>query len=325
MSSLAARRSPLAAVLLLVAAPLLPLRSGSAVAQSEAALRDAFEGRMVTVRLDMPATDDGIDLRPAAPRPVDFPKVASQLKQFGTAVHTGQSIMVTKVKVKAKLIEFQLGGGGFGTFGDNDATSVSVGSTPRSKREQALEKSLKTEADPARKQSTKDELDDLRKAREAEDRRNEATVAGAAEAKAANVRQRRLDGDSRFNLRYDNSVPASAMTPDAIRSALAAYVDFGLGGAGAPASAPTAAPAGELQKGMLLGDVEMRLGPASKAEERNEGTLTVSVRTYTDVSRRNSSKECSSATPSAPTSGRVHGAMDPRARARSLPPACPPR
>ena len=34
--------------------------------------------------------------------------------------------MVTLVKVKKDIIEFQLDGGGFGTFGDNTSTSSNI-------------------------------------------------------------------------------------------------------------------------------------------------------------------------------------------------------
>jgi hypothetical protein len=265
-----------------------------AAAQTEAVLRDAFEGQMVTVKLDMPGTDDGIDIFPGGQRPIDYPKVASRLKQYGTAIRAGQSIMVTKVKVKSKYIEVQLGGGGFGTFGDDAGTSASVGSAGKTKREESLEKAIKSESDPARRKAMRDELDDLRKAREAEDRRNSASLAAAAEAKKANVRQRRLEGGSRFNVRFENSVPASALTPDGLRAALARFVDFP--GQSAPGGStaltnqdrPAAGSAakGDLRKGLLVQEVEAMLGPASRAEERAEGSLKVSIRTYDQDQRR---------------------------------------
>jgi hypothetical protein len=264
-------------------------------AQTEAALRDAFEGQMVTVKLDMPGTEDGIDVYPGGDRPIDYPKVARRLKQNGTAIRAGQSIMVTKVKVKSKHIEFQLAGGGYGTFGDDAGTSASVGSTSKSKREEALEKAIKSEADPARKRAMQDELDDLRKARQREDRRNEASLAVAEEAKKANVRQRRLEGGSRFNVRFENSIPATALTPDGVRAALARFVDFPSQAVPAGSTAltnqdhpaPSSASAGkDLRKGLLVHDVEAMYGPASRAEERSEGTLKVSVRTYHQDQRR---------------------------------------
>src|SRR5215207_6568132 len=78
-----------------VAAPL--------AAQDETSLRQYFEGRQVSVKLDMPGTDDGVDISPGTDRPLDYPKYASRLKQFGTALRSGQSAMVTKVRVKGKL------------------------------------------------------------------------------------------------------------------------------------------------------------------------------------------------------------------------------
>ena len=51
-------------------------------------------------------------------------------------------------------------------------------------------------------------------------------MADAQETRKANIRQRRLEGGSRFNIRYQNGVPASVLTPEGIKTALAAYVQF---------------------------------------------------------------------------------------------------
>jgi len=102
---------------------LLALLPGGLQAQNEAALRRAFEGQSVVVKIDMPGTSSGVNVFPSQDRPVDFPDVAEKLKRYGTALRTGDAVMVTKVKVKDDLIEFQLGGGGYGTFGDDMGNS----------------------------------------------------------------------------------------------------------------------------------------------------------------------------------------------------------
>ena len=99
-------------------------------AQSEAALRDYFEGRTVKVKLAMPGTEDGVDIYPGTAKPLDYPRHAGRLKSNGTALRAGDDALVTKVKVKSNLIEFQLDGGGYGTMGDETSSSVGV-SEPR--------------------------------------------------------------------------------------------------------------------------------------------------------------------------------------------------
>ncbi len=88
-----------------------------AFAQDEA-LRRAFEGKTVVVKLDMPGDDGGINLFPDREDPVDFRKIGDAIKHYGASLRKGDEVMVTKVHLKPKLIEFQLGGGGFGSFGD---------------------------------------------------------------------------------------------------------------------------------------------------------------------------------------------------------------
>lgn len=269
---------------LLLAAPLH--------AQSEAVLRQAFEGKVVSVKIDMPATQRGVDVYPLDQMPVNFREVAERLKDNSTALKIGQQVMVTKVLVKGTShIEFQLGGGGYGTFGDNTSSSVSSVSQGETKAEKALRDSIKKAPGPTKRKQFEKELASLRGERERENSRAQAEAKQASSVMEANLRAKRAESGSRFNVRYRNGIPADALTPDGLMRTLAAYVDFG---AGTPASggavtggASQLAPSGgsrpqptTLRKGLWLEDVESLLGPAATATETKEGTLTVLKRTY---------------------------------------------
>lgn len=204
-------------------------------------------------------------------------------------------MLVTKVKIKKDLIEFQLGGGGYGTFGDDAGTSVYTPAAEKSQREKNLEKDIGGVSDPSARRKAQEELDQFRKDRARADASNRAAAAQASQLKQANVRQRRLESGSRFNLRYDPAVPDEAMTPDGVMRALAEYVDFvPLLGAGRPglhgegdqvAPQPGDGPAA-LRKGMLVEDVDRLLGRPEGITQRMEGTLRVSQSIYTSRDRR---------------------------------------
>jgi hypothetical protein len=273
-------------------APLVCLLASTAVpayAQSEAELRDFFEGKSVRVKIDMPASQEGIDVFPDARRAVDMGQYSARVKQYGVSLRNGDSVMVTRVRLKDKLIEFQLAGGGYGTFGDDTGTSASVGSAPKTQREKDLEKRVKDETNAARKKQLQRELDDLRTERAREDTRNRAVAETASEAKKARVAEARLHGGSRFNIRYQEGVPRG-LGPDGIMRALEEYVEFPFATdrRPVPASAPREEfgavamppPAGEVRKGMLLADVERVLGRPEKSSLRNEGGLKVTSNTY---------------------------------------------
>ena len=263
------------------------LAAGPAAAQSEGVLRDHFEGKTVTLKLAMPGTESGVDVYPADPKPLDYPKYAARLKEHGTAIRAGETALITKIRVKSSHVEFQLDGGGYGTMSDETSSDVPVTSTPKSRRERNLEAELKRETDPVRKREMKEELDDLRKDREREDARNRAEVADAEEQKEANIRQRRLQGGSRFNIRYRDRLPDAALTPEGIEAALGEYVTFDsprppdtfAQAASAPVPHP-APPARGPRKGMLLQDADEQLGSPVKTAERQEGKLKVITRTY---------------------------------------------
>jgi hypothetical protein len=272
-------------------APLVCLLACTAVpayAQSEAELRDYFEGKPVRVKIDMPASQEGIDVFPDARRAVDMGQYSARIKQYGVAVRNGESVMVTRVRLKDKLIEFQLAGGGYGTFGDDTGTAASVGSTPKTQREKDLEKRVKDETNGTRKKQLQRELDDLRAERAREDTRNRVVAETASEAKKSRIAEARLHGGSRFNIRYQEGVPRG-LGPDGVIRALEQYVEFPLTVDGPPppfrpreefgaVAAPP--PAGDVRKGMLLADVERALGRPEKSSLRNEGTLKVVSNTY---------------------------------------------
>jgi hypothetical protein len=268
-------------------APILLVALTSPVAaQSEAVLKEYFEGKTVTSKLALPGTEDGVDVYPGTARPLDYPKYADRLKDYGTAIRAGEPVTVTKIKVKAKHIEFQLGGGGYGTFGDETSSNVSTQEAPKTKREKNLEVEVKRETDPAKKRAMKEELDDLKAERERENARNRSIVAEAQEHRKQNVRQRRLEGGSRFNIRYPAGVPAEALTPEAVTTALEQYLDFGQTASAVASSSIALQPAapsprsGLPRKGMLLQEVDALLGPAAKRSERKEGTLRVQTHEY---------------------------------------------
>ena len=274
------------------------LVSRAAWGQNEAILRQAFEGKVVTVKIDMPATQRGVDVYPLDPMPVNFREVADRLKDNSTALKIGQQVMVTKVVVKSNShIEFQLGGGGYGTFGDNTSTSVSTASQGETKAEKALRDSIKHAPGPTKRKQFEKELASLRGERERENARAEAEAKQAQSVMEANLRAKRAESGSRFNVRYRNGIPSDALTPDGLRRALAEYVDFGSaggavssGGGGAsgpggqafaPSGGGSSKPAnGQIRKGLLLEDVESILGPAATASETKEGSLLVLKRTY---------------------------------------------
>jgi hypothetical protein len=192
--------------------------------------------------------------------------------------------------VKDKLVEFQLGGGGYGTFGDDTSTSVYVPTESKSQREKDLEKAIKSETDAARKKRMQNELDDLKREREREDRRNQAAATTAAEEKKQRLAEQRLHAGSRFNIRYQDGVPPG-LTPGGIMATLAEYVEFPFtdrvtrpGKDTSPAAA--AARPGALYKGMTWQQAQDSLGTPDKTTDRMEGKLKVTTAIFTRDDQR---------------------------------------
>ncbi len=257
--------------------------------QAERELQKFFEGTMVTVLLDMPATAQGIDITPEAEKPLAFPDYQARLKKVGISLKRGDGVMVTKVKVKSKLIEFQLGGGGYGTFGDEKASGGSGGSTGKSTREKNLERDLKSEKDPAKRRAMTEELDRLRRDRQHDERENSAEAKQAQAMEKQRLGEKALSAGSRFNVRYPDGVPSDALTPEALISALERYVDFrapevGVGAGDSRGDRDMGRDGGEngraLRKGATLADVAALYGPAISTASRTDCGWDVTTNRY---------------------------------------------
>lgn len=267
--------------------------ASTAHAQSEAALRTAFEGKLVSVKVGMPGTSRGIDVYPLDPTPVNWREVAERVKDNGTSLKIGDQVMVTKVVVKKNShIEFQLGGGGWGTFFDSPGTStVSATSEGESQEEKDLKKAIKEATGPTKRKELERELRTARDRRERENARARADAQQANAAHEANLRAKRAESGSRFNIRFRNGIPEQSLTPDGVMAALAEFVDFNAGGSkvatasGASTATPVSHSAGakhaQIRKGLSVQEVEALLGPADSAGEEKQGTLTVNKRSYT--------------------------------------------
>src|SRR5271168_554064 len=155
--------------------------ASSAGAQNPDALAPYFEGKQVVVKIDMPGTQKGVDIYPNRPQPLDAKSYGDRLKQFGVSLQKGDTTMVTKVKVNKDNVEFQLGGGGYGTAGDNTDTSVHFTPAHNIYREKDLENQISNESDPDKRRSLQRELDYVRSERERRNRIDSARAQDDAE------------------------------------------------------------------------------------------------------------------------------------------------
>jgi hypothetical protein len=128
--------------------------------------------------------------------------------------------------VKDNNIEFQLAGGGYGTFGDDTDTSVHYTPSDKSRREKDLENQIDAEKDPDRRRSLQRELDRVRRDRQQSDNISRSIAQDAAESKKARIDAKRTQGGSRFNLHFATKTLGDALTPEMVMRALAPYVAF---------------------------------------------------------------------------------------------------
>lgn len=235
-----------------------------------AALESYFTGKQVTLKIDMPGSQKGVDLSFNKPSPMNWKEYSSRIKQFGPAIRKGDTATVTSVVVKKDRIEFQLDGGGFGTFWDDTNDNVTATRVDKSDYEKRLEKQIAQTSDPDQKKQLQKELDKERARRQRQQASNDQAAQIASQMKAQQVSQNRTRGGSRFNLRWSGSIPPDQLTPQAVMERLAPYVEFSNGQSGAPvaqASPDAVSPTGQLKQGMSVDDVARLLGQGNELSE----------------------------------------------------------
>lgn len=248
-------------------------------AQSEDTLREYFEGRTVVVKQDLPAGKSGVDVSPDSGSPVNYADYNRRLKQLGVAIRRNESVPLTSVRVRDKSIELQLGGSAAPEGNDNSpGPSVAVEKSPR---ERTLEREVEQETDPERLAKMQQELDTLRKQRQKEDARLKAALAQLSST--TDNQTRAASAGSRINLVFPGGVPARALNPDYVTSALKSWIDFRT--PERPIAKPQVAeqetpPSSALHKGMSEAELERIFGDPVKREASTEGDLRVEILTF---------------------------------------------
>ena len=251
-------------------------------------------GKEVVVKIDMPGTQQGVDLRFNKDNPMNWKEYSNRLKANGVAIRKGDTARVTGVVVKDDRIEFQLDGGGFGTFFDDSSSTVTPQTVDKSDYEKQLERDIASSTDDDQRRRLQRDLDRerARRQRQEDDNRNAAQV--ASQIKAQKVADQRLQGGSRFNLRWNGKIPPDQKSPEAVMKLLADYVSFDGGGqAGAPPPAALHAGDGavpataQLKRGMKVDEVTQLFGQGKQMSESVSGDgLKTQVVEYVSGDRR---------------------------------------
>ena len=248
--------------------------------QVDSSLEGYFTGKEVLVKIDMPGSQKGVDLRFNKPSAMDWNEYSSRIKTYGVSIRKGDVVRITKFVVKKDMIEFQLAGGGFGTAGDDSNTTVTATSVPKSQYEKDLEKQISSTTDPNKKKDLQRDLDRERSRRERQDATNQNNARIASQIKEQQVADKRLGGGSRLNLRWQGVIPSDSLNPDSVMRLLGDYVDFNASGASvvngiAPAgltvppmsSGDAGSATSQLKRGMKIDEVSNLLGQGRVVSE----------------------------------------------------------
>jgi len=248
---------------------------------SEGDLVRAFVGRPVLVLMDLPATTSGLDFYPRRGETFDATELQQRLIRSGVGIRRHDVMVVTKIKVKKKHIEFQLGAGGASQLPSRPSSYV-----PESKLEKELEDQLKEARSESEEKRLKTRLAEVRDRREREQRRREARAEEEYQRALSerSPEEWALLAGSRINVRFDDRVPQAVLSPEGFTRALNGVVDFNPPPEAVAArgedEAPLESSALPVHKGQSRDDVDDRLGPPDDCARGVQGGLKIDKCTY---------------------------------------------
>lgn len=151
--------------------------ASAAIAQDdgEERIKKALVGRVVLVKMDLPAINSGLDfVLDNTEVSYNSAKCNSLLKEYGVAVKNGAHARITGVKISNRGIELDLDGGGLPTRDWVVGSLKLVEPEPlaRSDREAELERQVASETNPSQATYLRGELDYERQRRISQDERN---------------------------------------------------------------------------------------------------------------------------------------------------------
>ncbi len=186
---------------------------------AEATLREHLVNMLVQIKIDMPANEDGIDVRSWAEPPIDVQESQKRIDEYGFSIASSGLGVITDVKRKRRHIEVHLNGGGWSgrvpslpQLADKSAEEISLGLPGQS---------LLSPASPSETRRRSAELVEERTRKD--DRAYEDYLRALDE-----YERNKIAAGSRFNIRYRRALTARELTPESVMEALSDYVDFGV-------------------------------------------------------------------------------------------------
>ncbi len=180
-------------------------------------LQAHFAFMEVRATINLPATEDGVDVRTWMTPSVDLKRNLNRCSRHGIAVKPGGSIQVGLIKKKDKHIEFHLGAGGW-----EGRSPYAPQAAAKSTDELNLEAKLRT-AEGREAETIRRQLAHLREMRLEADKRAQAQFRRTL----AEHKRKKVAAGSRFNIRYKKNLTPDDLTPESVMAALAPYLKFG--------------------------------------------------------------------------------------------------
>jgi hypothetical protein len=215
----------------ILACLVLMVFSATALAQdsreaAQAKLTQAFQGKSVSLKMDMPATNKGVVVAAGS---IDQEKYQKRLKTYGTAIKNGEATVITGVRISGDEIVVEFAGGGAPEGDLGAAAGPRPVPTQPSSRESRSRSRMNANGDPNSSllddQNVRSTVKYESAKRQQADREAEAKYQARRQKAIEQARELNLKMGSRLIIKFDNR-NAAAVSPDELTKLLSAFVSF---------------------------------------------------------------------------------------------------
>lgn len=186
-------------------------------------IQKELEDQVISLKIDMPASDVGIDLLANSEVPLDEKVYTSRIREYGVSVFKGDTITITKVEQKNQSIIIYLGIGGYHHNEHLMPTDVKP-ILEISEKEHSLKKEITEEIDKSKLAKLNRDLNKLKRLRRFEQERINTSAAESKKIRAEKEYIKIKESGSRIYINFQTKIEQSDFDLNKIKHILSNYL-----------------------------------------------------------------------------------------------------
>lgn len=203
----------------------LSLFCQTGISQDLNSIKKELEGRFVLLKIDMPASNHGIDLNANSEVPLNQKVYNERITEYGISISTGDTTAITKIDHNKNSIIIYLGAGGY-DHNEHLSTTKPKQIVKVSEKEKSLKKLIAEETDQNKLSKLHRDLNKLKRARKIKQGKIDSKAAESKILEAEKQYIETIKSGSRIYINFPNKVEQSNIDLNTINKILSNYLVY---------------------------------------------------------------------------------------------------